>query len=110
LDLKNVAQVKKDFQASDRKCQKMLDVIRLLDNKIRFRILYLLKDGKYCVSEIVEIIQAGKVSNVSQQLSSLTNAKLIKQRRSGKRIYYTLRDNRIARLIGFLEANFLPKK
>ncbi len=107
MDLKQIKAVKKDFRARNRDYKKLLVLLNLLSNKIRFRVLCLLKQGEYCVSEIVEIIQAGKISNVSQQLQMLTQMKLLRKRREKKKIYYRLKDEKIARLIDFLEETFL---
>jgi len=107
MDLKQIENVKKRFQASDDDCEKLLELLNMLSNKIRFRVLCLLRQGEFCVTEIVEIIQAGKISNVSQQLRLLTMSDVLTKRREKKKIYYTLKDKKIARLIEFLEKTFL---
>ncbi len=107
MDLNQIDDVKKRFQESDMDCEKLLEILNMLSNKIRFRVLCLLRQGEFCVTEIVEIIQAGKISNVSQQLRLLTMSDVLSKRREKKKIYYTLKDKKIARLIEFLEKTFL---
>jgi len=107
MNLNEVKTAQKIFQARDKDYQKLIDLLKLLSNKIRFRVICLLQQNEYCVSEIVEIIQAGKISNVSQQLQLLTQLDILDNRRDKKKIYYTLKDDKISHLINFLEENFL---
>jgi DNA-binding transcriptional ArsR family regulator len=64
----------------------------------RLRLLERLAGGEWCVTELAA---AGKVglSTVSQQLRVLKAEHLVRQRREGKHIYYSLADRHIADLI-----------
>ena len=59
------------------------------------------------VNDIVEVVNAGKLSNISQQLKILALAGLIERRRDRKQILYSLRDPRIQDMIEFFRAQFL---
>jgi len=59
------------------------------------------------VSEIVDIIQIGKLSNVSQQLKLLSMAGIIGKRRDKKQIIYYLKNDEVKQMIEFLHANYL---
>jgi DNA-binding transcriptional ArsR family regulator len=79
----------------------------LIANKARFRILCLLREGWFSVNEIVEVIQAGKLTNISQQLKMLTLAGLLKKKKEGRKVLYTLKDETMQEMISFLEKHYL---
>ncbi len=64
----------------------------------RLRLLERLSDGEWCVTELATAAQVG-LSTVSQQLRVLKAENLVKQRRAGKHIYYSLADEHIASFI-----------
>jgi len=59
------------------------------------------------VNEIVEVIQAGKLTNISQQLKMLTLAGLLEKKKEGRQVLYTLKDEAIQDMIDFLEKQYL---
>jgi len=107
LSKNEIQAIKDKFTGRDLMCEKMIDLFSLLSNKIRFRILCLLLEGDFCVTDIVDIIQIGKISNVSQQLKLLTMAGLIENRRQKKQIFYSIKNEKIRDLIAYLQENFL---
>ena len=104
---KTLAQIKQRFQTNETNCQKVVDIFALISNKTRFRILCLLREGDYCVGDIVDTIQIGNISNISQQLRLMNMAKIVDRQRNGKRIIYHLRDDNIREIIDFLHENYL---
>jgi ArsR family transcriptional regulator len=64
----------------------------------RLKILARLTDGEWCVTELAEAAEAG-ISTVSQQLRLLRLERLVKRRRSGKHLYYSLIDSHIIALV-----------
>ena len=98
-------QVKSDFQSSEATCNRVITVIQLLANKTRFRIVCLLTHGEFCVNDIVEVV-GGRLSNVSQQLKTLTLAGIIERRRDQKNVLYSLRDERVRQMINLFREQF----
>ena len=103
-------QVKKEFAGNEVVCSRVITLFQLIANKARFRIICLLARGDFCVNEIVEVVNEGKLSNISQQLKILTLAGLIERRREEKRIIYSLKDERIRDMIDYFRAQFLSPK
>ncbi|MFM1941512.1 MAG: Bacterial regulatory protein ArsR [Verrucomicrobiota bacterium] len=103
-------QVKEEFQGNELVCAKVITLFQLIANKTRFRIICLLARGEFCVNDIVEVVDAGKLSNISQQLKILCLAGLIERRRQQKRILYSLKDERIRDMIDYFRAQFLSPK
>jgi len=79
----------------------LYDVSELFKNfsdSTRIRILYSLFEKEMNVSEIAESLKMNQ-SAISHQLRFLKNSKLIKNRREGKTIYYSLADDHVYNII-----------
>lgn len=75
------------------------DLFKLFGDSSRLKILFVLKEDKeLCVRHISECLGMS-MSAVSHQLKPLRDAKLIKSRREGKEIYYSLDDEHVDELI-----------
>jgi DNA-binding transcriptional ArsR family regulator len=85
------------------KCNFFLNLVSLISNEYRFKILCLLSDGDFCVAEITALV-GGRSSNISQQLKTLSLVGYVSKRRAGKLIYYHLEDGRILRLLRFFNS------
>lgn len=70
----------------------LLNIFHMLSDKTRLRILLLLLDHELCVCEIFGTLDMTQ-PRVSRQLALLRQARLIKDRRAGKWIYYRLDDS-----------------
>ncbi|BCU82069.1 transcriptional regulator [Polycladomyces abyssicola] len=62
---------------------------KALGDKTRLQILALLKEEELCVCELVEILNISQPA-VSQHMRRLKNAKLVKERRQGQWVFYSL--------------------
>ena len=107
LTKNEIQRIKDKFSGRDLICEQMINLFSLLSNKIRFRVLCLLLEGDFCVTDIVDIIQIGKISNVSQQLKLLTMSGIIENRREKKQIFYSIKNDKIRDLITYLQKNYL---
>ena len=79
----------------------LYDVAELFKNfadSTRIRILYTLFNKELSVSEICEL-QNMNQSAISHQLRILKNSKLVKNRREGKTVYYSLDDDNVYNII-----------
>jgi ArsR family transcriptional regulator len=72
---------------------------KVLGDGTRLRILYALLSGELCVCELGQTLDMG-VSAVSHQLAVLKRARLVRYRRDGKEIYYSLADEHVGSLLG----------
>lgn len=64
----------------------------------RIRILSALAIRETCVSELAEALEMTQ-SAISHQLRGLRNAKLIRSRRDGKTVYYSLADAHVVSIL-----------
>ncbi|MBQ3295376.1 MAG: helix-turn-helix transcriptional regulator [Erysipelotrichaceae bacterium] len=79
----------------------LYDVAELFKNfadSTRIRILYTLFNKELSVSEICELLNMNQ-SAISHQLRILKNSKLVKNRREGKTVYYSLDDDHVYNII-----------
>ena len=79
----------------------LYDVAELFKNfsdSTRIRIMYCLFEKERSVTEISELLNMNQ-SAISHQLRFLKNSKLIKNRREGKTIYYSLADDHVYNII-----------
>lgn len=71
---------------------------KVLSEPSRLKILFALEAGEMCVEHITQAVE-GNQSAVSHQLKSLKDNKIIKCRRSGKQMIYSLADEHVLRIL-----------
>lgn len=76
----------------------LADLFRIFGDTTRIRILYSLFDDELCVGDISTILGLTQ-SSVSHQLRILKDSKLVKFRRDGKSIYYSLDDDHVRSIL-----------
>ena len=64
----------------------------------RVHILYLLAEREQCVTDIAEAVELSQ-SAISHQLRVLKASKLVKFRREGKNVLYSLADEHVVRIL-----------
>ncbi|KRM24432.1 ArsR/SmtB family transcription factor [Latilactobacillus graminis] len=69
-------------------------LFKILGDKTRAKILYALFQSELRVSDIVSVLEMSQ-SSISHQLRALKQAKLVKNRKVGKEVYYSLADNHV---------------
>lgn len=76
----------------------LAELFKVFGDTTRIRILYTLFKSEMCVCDIAEILSMTQ-SAISHQLRVLKQAKLVKSRREGKQIIYSLDDAHIGSII-----------
>lgn len=71
---------------------------KALSDFSRFKIVYSLMDGEKCVSEIIEKVNMSQTA-VSYQLKLLRQMRLVKYRRQGQNIFYSIDDEHVFEII-----------
>lgn len=79
---------------SDEKTEEMGARFKALSEPIRLKILMALSVGELCVDHIVAAVGANQ-SAVSHQLKTLKDNKIVKCRRDGKNVLYSVSDGHI---------------
>ena len=91
-----VEQVQSRMPDDDTICD-VAELFKVFGDVTRTKILSALFEAELCVCDISEIVKMSS-SAVSHQLRILRQTKIVKSRRSGKEIYYSLDDDHIAKI------------
>lgn len=76
----------------------LADLFKIFSDSTRLKILLSLVDSERCVSEIGDELQMSATA-ISHQLRVLKQSHLVKYRRNGKQVYYSLADSHVVRII-----------
>lgn len=85
-------------EPSEEEIIEMADVFKLFSDSTRLRIICSILNNELCVCDLCELLNLTQ-SNVSHQLQLLRTAKLVKYRKEGKQVYYTLKDEHVKKII-----------
>jgi len=86
---------------------KCVDFCKALCDGTRQRILEMLSEREMYVGEIAEAFRLSQPS-ISHHLSILRSAQVVRSRREGKQVYYSLNRENIQECCGMLMAKFSP--
>lgn len=82
-----------------------VDLFKIFSDYTRLRIIDMLVNSEYCVQDIADNLEASQ-SAISHQLKLLRDKNVVKARKQGKQVFYSLEDNHIKEmfLIGYRHA------
>ncbi|GAH24355.1 unnamed protein product, partial [marine sediment metagenome] len=69
--------------------QKILEILKILSDETRLKIVSLLAENELCVCELMEALRMSQ-SRISNHLRILRNTRIIEAKREGKWIFYSL--------------------
>jgi len=76
----------------------LADFFKVFGDSTRIKILYVLMQSEMCVCDIAQLLNASQ-SAISHQLRVLKQMQLVKNRRDGKTIFYSLSDGHISTIL-----------
>lgn len=101
IEVCNCTEVHKDCVAcvrenmlEDDTYKKIAELFKVFGDYTRIKIIYALLKKELCVCDIAELLEMSQ-SSISHQLRVLKAARLVKFRREGKVVYYSLDDEHI---------------
>ncbi len=83
-------------------CIEVEEMLGIMSNALRYRILCALRVHPFTPNQLVEIT-GGRASNVSQQLSILLIGDYVTRQREGRVVRYRLKQDRTRKLIRLIE-------
>jgi ArsR family transcriptional regulator len=92
----NVIKVKGNSLSSE-EILGLAEIFKALGDPTRIRILHALSQEELCVCDLVEVLEMNQ-SAISHQLRVLRNLRLVKHRKEGKMVFYSLDDDHIINL------------
>jgi len=84
----------KSSMLTDEVFEEMSDFYKLFSDRTRLKMLWALRNGPLCVCDLRAVVGMSQPA-VSQQLQKLRNGRIVKSRREGKAVYYSLDDAHI---------------
>ncbi|WP_405083588.1 ArsR/SmtB family transcription factor [Paenibacillus psychroresistens] len=73
------------------------DIFKALGDPTRVKIIYALVQNELCVHDLSVVLEMAQ-SAVSHQLRYLRNLRIVKRRKSGKTVYYSLDDDHVEQI------------
>ncbi|MDO5602846.1 MAG: metalloregulator ArsR/SmtB family transcription factor [Oscillospiraceae bacterium] len=77
----------------------LAELFKVFGDSTRVKILYALFEAELCVCDMAQLLGLTQTA-VSHQLRVLKNNKLVRFRRDGKTVFYSLSDDHVRRIIG----------
>ena len=81
----------------DKELYKLSELFKVIGDPTRIKILWVLDNHEMCVCDIANVLNMTK-SSISHQLAVLRDNGIVKNRKDGKEVYYTLDDEHIKEL------------
>ena len=88
----DVVQQVKDKMPEEETLYDLAELFKVFGDSTRIKILWALDEAEMCVCDIAALLNMTQ-SAISHQLRVLKQAKLVKNRREGKVVYYSLDDD-----------------
>ena len=77
----------------------LAELFKIFGDSTRIKILYVLFESEMCVCDIAQLLGMSQ-SAISHQLQVLKKSKLVKYRRKGKTVFYSLADSHVRTILG----------
>lgn len=76
----------------------LAELFKIFGDSTRIKILYVLSESEMCVCDIAQLLGMTQ-SAISHQLRSLKQCRLVKARRDGKTVFYSLADGHVRTIL-----------
>ena len=97
-------QISQTEQLSEIELERICNIFRILGEQSRMKIVLALTGGELCVYHILEAV-GGTQSGVSHQLRILKDNRIVKSRRDGQNILYSITDEHILKIVAMGKAH-----
>ncbi|MBR1813140.1 MAG: winged helix-turn-helix transcriptional regulator [Lachnospiraceae bacterium] len=94
----DLLKVVREKMPSEDELYDLAELFKIFGDSTRIRILFVLLEAEVCVCDLAEALSMTQ-SAVSHQLRILKASKLVKSRREGKTVYYSLADDHVLSII-----------
>lgn len=94
----DVVKAVNETMPEENKLYDLAEVFKVFGDSTRIKILYVLFESEMCVCDIAQILNMNQ-SAISHQLRILKQNRLVKSRREGKAVFYSLVDGHVRAII-----------
>lgn len=95
---KNLLEIVEKNMPPEEELYDLAELFKVFGDSTRMRILFVLSEAEVCVCDLAEVLNMTQ-SAISHQLKILKQSKLVKSRREGKSIFYSLADDHVKSII-----------
>ena len=92
---------------SETQVDEVAEILKSISHPIRLKILCFIMEGEKNVGEI-ENEFGSTISNISQHLTVLRKADIIKRRKEANFMFYSLKDEKISNIMEAIKLNYCP--
>ena len=96
---KDLLKIVNEKLPSETELYDLADLFKIFGDYTRIRILFVLFEAEVCVCDLAQALDMTQ-SAISHQLKILKQSRLVKSRREGKSIFYSLADEHVETVIG----------
>lgn len=93
FDIENYEKAKNNMPNAA-EISELAEFYKIMGDATRLRLLISLENGEFCATDLARLANMSR-SAVSHQLKALRSAKLVKSRKEGKTVFYSLDDEHI---------------
>ena len=94
----NLLKIVNETMPEETELYDLAELFKVFGDSTRIRILFVLFEAEVCVCDLAQVLQMTQ-SAISHQLKILKQNKLVKSRREGKSIFYSLADEHVRTII-----------
>lgn len=95
----DLLKIVKETMPDEEELNDLADLFKVFGDYTRIRILFILFEAEVCVCDLAQALNMTQ-SAISHQLKILKQNRLVKSRREGKSIFYSLADEHVRTIIG----------
>ena len=95
---KDIVEKVREEMTDEEELYDLAELFKIFGDSTRIKILYLLFESEMCVCDIAQLLNMTQ-SAISHQLRALKQSKLVKYRREGKTVFYSLADGHVRTII-----------
>ena len=95
---KDIVEIVREEMPDEEELYDLAELFKIFGDSTRIKILYLLFESEMCVCDIAQLLNMTQ-SAISHQLRALKQSKLVKYRREGKTVFYSLADGHVRTII-----------
>ncbi len=95
----NLLKIVNDTLPDETELYDLAELFKVFGDSTRIRILFVLFEAEVCVCDLANVLNMTQ-SAISHQLRILKQSRLVKSRREGKSIFYSLADEHVRTIIG----------
>lgn len=94
----NLLKIVRETMPEETKLYDLAELFKIFGDSTRIRILFVLFEAEVCVCDLAQALNMTQ-SAISHQLRILKQSRLVKSRREGKSVFYSLADEHVRTII-----------